>query len=192
MSRKRDVAASAAGPVAKAPATPGLKGLVYLVRELKRINKSGSYLIEHDDDNFFEWTVYLTPDVLQQNAYGEIVPYLVRWQKLSQRDPVIVLRISFPREYPYEVPFVRIVRPRFQYQTGHVTIGGSICTPLLTSNGWRTMDVDSLLAGLVLILKEGNARIQLKPDIHCHAFLKDYTEEEAKDAYTRVVERYGW
>ena len=191
MSRKRDVA-SAAGPVAKVPVTPGLKGLVYLVKELKRINKSGLYLIEHDDNNFFQWTVYLTADILKQNAYEEIVPFLQRWHNISQQDPVITLRIYFPREYPYDVPFVRIVRPRFQYQTGHVTIGGSVCTPMLTPNGWRTMDIDSLLAGIVLILKEGNARIQLKADIHCHAFLKDYPEEEARDAYTRVVQRYGW
>lgn len=37
-------------------------------------------------------------------------------------------------------PFVRVVRPRFQFRTGHVTIGGSICMELLTLSGWNSSE----------------------------------------------------
>ena len=32
----------------------------------------------------------------------------------------IELRVAFPSSYPAEPPFVRIVRPRFHFRTGHV------------------------------------------------------------------------
>jgi len=33
-------------------------------------------------------------------------------------------------------PFVRIIRPRFRFLTGHITVGGSICLQVLTVSGW--------------------------------------------------------
>jgi len=39
-------------------------------------------------------------------------------------------------DYPVDPPFVRVVRPRFAFHSGHVTIGGSICMELLTRSGW--------------------------------------------------------
>ena len=33
-------------------------------------------------------------------------------------------------------PFVRVLRPRFKFLTGHVTVGGSICMQMLTKSGW--------------------------------------------------------
>ena len=45
----------------------------------------------------------------------------------------INLEIKFPHEYPKSPLFVRVVWPRFHYQTGHVTaVGGSICAEWLT------------------------------------------------------------
>ena len=81
----------------------------------------------------------------------------------------IVLRVAFPSDFPTRVtpirdlrarpvpisldpprrpaqpPYVRVIRPRFVYRTGHVTIGGSICTEMLTSAGWSpTMTMESV------------------------------------------------
>jgi len=50
--------------------------------------------------------------------------------------PVIELEMTFPNEYPMKPPFVRVVRPRFKFLTGHITIGGSICMQVLTTSGW--------------------------------------------------------
>jgi len=44
--------------------------------------------------------------------------------------------MSFPNEYPMKPPFVRVVRPRFKFLTGHITVGGSICMQALTASGW--------------------------------------------------------
>lgn len=43
----------------------------------------------------------------------------------------IELEMSFPEQYPYEPPFVRVVKPRFKRQTGFV-MNGALCMELLT------------------------------------------------------------
>ncbi len=170
----------------------GTHGMQYLFSQLKCISNDAAIVVEADDANFFAWTVYVTPEVLRSHDYGSIVPYLEDWSRKTGNAPTIVFNIVFPTAYPFEVPFVRVIRPRFQYQTGHVTIGGSICTPMLTSTGWVSMDVPSLIAATLVTLKEGGARVQLAPDVHCRCPFCDYTEGEAREAYTRVVNRYGW
>ena len=45
----------------------------------------------------------------------------------------IVLSVSFPSSFPAQPPYVRVIRPRFAFRTGHVTIGGSICTEMLSN-----------------------------------------------------------
>ncbi len=48
----------------------------------------------------------------------------------------ILMEVSFPPSYPFAPPFCRVIRPRFRFMTGHITIGGSVCTELLTQSGW--------------------------------------------------------
>jgi ubiquitin-protein ligase len=43
----------------------------------------------------------------------------------------IELEMSFPDQYPFEPPFVRVTRPRFQENTGFV-LNGALCMELLT------------------------------------------------------------
>ena len=43
----------------------------------------------------------------------------------------IKLAITFPKGYPFDPPFIRVVEPRFAFHSGHVTIGGSICAEYL-------------------------------------------------------------
>ena len=38
---------------------------------------------------------------------------------------VIMLRLYFQSSYPASPPYVRVIRPRFQFRTGHITIGTS-------------------------------------------------------------------
>ncbi|CUE86367.1 ubiquitin conjugating protein, putative [Bodo saltans] len=103
----------------------------------------------------------------------------------------IILAMKFPTEYPFRPPFIRIVKPRFAFRTGRVTVGGSICTQLLTDEGWNpTFDVESLLVSIRAQITdpEANARI----DLSNHT---EYTEEEAIAAFIRVAaqhKREGW
>ena len=45
----------------------------------------------------------------------------------------IVLSVAFPSSFPSQPPYMRVIRPRFAFRTGHVTIGGSICTEMLSN-----------------------------------------------------------
>ena len=96
------------------------------------------------------------------------------------------------RDYPKSVPFVRMIKPRFKWHTGHVTVGGSMCTELLTPGGWQPMTVHALLLTVCQMLRQGEAQIQLKPDEHCMWPLKGYSEMEAREAYERVAKFHGW
>lgn len=176
----------------KLPRSSGEQGMTHLFKEHKRIDKEGLFLVETNDEDFRTWTVYLSHDVLRAHDYSSVLPYLKQWSRSSGHDAVIVLELSFPDAFPNEVPFVRVVRPRFKYQTGHVTIGGSLCTPLLTTSGWTPMTIDSLIASIVVNLKEGDARVQLAADWYCSAPFADYTMLEAKEAYKRALVTHGW
>ena len=72
----------------------------------------------------------------------------------------IVLQVSFSSDYPTQPPYVRVIRPRFAFRTGHVTIGGSICTEMLTNQGWSpTMTMESVLQSIRVNMLEGGARL---------------------------------
>ena len=67
-----------------------------------------------------------------------------------------------------------------------------MCTELLTPGGWQPMTVHALLLTVCQMLRQGEAKIQLKPDEHCAWPLKDYSEMEAREAYERVAKFHGW
>jgi len=72
----------------------------------------------------------------------------------------IELEMSFPDQYPFEPPFVRVVRPRFRRQTGFV-MNGALCMELLTSDGWRpTNDISSTLVSIRSLLVVGDGRLE--------------------------------
>jgi hypothetical protein len=48
----------------------------------------------------------------------------------------VKMELTFPKDYPFSPPFIRVIEPRFKFHTGHVTIGGSICHEILTRSGW--------------------------------------------------------
>jgi ubiquitin-conjugating enzyme E2 Q len=98
----------------------------------------------------------------------------------------IVLHVAFPATYPFAPPFCRVIRPRFQFLTGHVTIGGSICTELLTNKGWSSANtVEAVLVSIRAQFLEGGARLDMNNRT-------DYTEHEAKNAFDRMVRTHGW
>ena len=98
----------------------------------------------------------------------------------------ILLRVSFPSTYPTAPPYIRVIRPRFQFRTGHVTIGGSICTEMLTSAGWSsTMTIESALLSIRTNMLVGGARID-------HGNRHDYSEAEAREAFNRMQREHGW
>ena len=110
---------------------------------------------------------------------------LQKYKKNTGRD-YVQLQVSFPPDYPNLPPFVRVVQPRFQFHTGRVTVGGSLCTDVLTMESWNpTYDIESLMINVTTEIIAGKPRIDFK---HQHP----YSLQEAKDAYLRVASDHGW
>ena len=102
-------------------------------------------------------------------------------------DPSVVLELRFPNTYPADPPFARVVRPRFQQWTGHVTIGGSICTAALTRSEWKPdISASALLLSLHRNIIDGQGRLLNSPNE------PDYSFAEAREAFNRVARDHGW
>merc|ERR1711920_611456 len=102
-------------------------------------------------------------------------------------EPAVVMDLMFPSDYPLQPPFIRVIRPRFQHLTGHVTIGGSVCMQALTTSGWLpTFSLENVFVEIRSQMIEGAGRLELADAA------RDYSEAEAKEAFTRVAQRYGW
>lgn len=98
----------------------------------------------------------------------------------------IDLEVKFPNDYPFSPPFIRVVKPRFKFHTGHVTVGGSICMELLTNSGWApTNNIESVLVQIRSEMLMGGGRLDLSNT-------QPYSEHEAKAAFQRVAKDHGW
>ena len=68
-------------------------------------------------------------------------------------------------QYPFEPPFVRVVRPRFKRQTGFV-MNGALCMELLTKDGWNPInDIESVIVSIRSLLVVGEGRLQAAASI---------------------------
>ncbi|XP_060583786.1 ubiquitin-conjugating enzyme E2 Q2-like [Ruditapes philippinarum] len=157
-----------------------------LVKDLKNMKKEAhKFGIEGTPrgDNLFIWDVKLT-GFSADTTLGKDIK---KWAENHKREPVVYLEMQFPGDYPMAPPFVRVTRPRFKFLTGHVTIGGSICMEMLTKSGWTpTNDIESILVQIRSeIMSDPNTRLDSNPD-------REYGEAEARDAFNRMVNRYGW
>jgi ubiquitin-protein ligase len=77
-------------------------------------------------------------------------------RKLEQQQPgmgKVVIEVKFPHDFPRNPFFLRIVRPRFQMYTGHITAGGSVCIQALTTGpekgNWQS---DFSLSGILALV----------------------------------------
>lgn len=162
-------------------------GVRYLGKQAMLLNDS-DLVPKFEESNMTDWEVivppYVLPDALQQQLRG--------WSKTFDKQGAITFHILFPNDYPKSVPFVRVVRPRFKYRTGHVTLGGSICNEMLTPAGWREMDVEALIYAVLGIMQDGKAEIQMQPDVHCAHPHYDYNLAEARATYEMAARVHGW
>jgi len=129
------------------------------------------------DDSLYHWKVKLI------NFDGMLAQDLNR----VSADHV-QLEVKFDSDYPNKPPFVRVVTPKFKFHTGHVTIGGSICTELLTnsssSNGWKAaITMESVILTVRQLLIDGKAKIEGRGS---------YSEAAAREAFDRVAKQHGW
>lgn len=72
----------------------------------------------------------------------------------------VELEMKFPEQYPFEPPFVRVVKPRFRRQTGFV-MNGALCMELLTKDGWNPInDIESVIVSIRSLLVVGDGRLE--------------------------------
>ena len=89
----------------------------------------------------------------------------------------IEYEVIFSDTYPFSPPFIRVVKPRFMYQTGHITVGGSICMESLTPSGWSSArSLESYFVEILSLLNVGNARLDTRVN-------QPYNLYEAKEAF---------
>jgi len=139
--------------------------------------EKNGYSIEPIGDNLYAWEVKFF-------GFDKSDPLAKDMQKLGVDH--ILIHVTFPSNYPFTPPYIRVIRPRFKYRTGHVTIGGSICMELLTNKGWSPQNtVEAVLVSVRSQLIEGGAMLDMRNK-------HDYTVEEAKVAFDRLVREHGW
>jgi len=148
-----------------------------LTHILKTDPTKQGYSVEPVGDNLYLWELKF----FSFDPKDEIAKDLKKMNKDH-----IMLHITFPPTYPLHPPFVRVIRPRFVFRTGHVTIGGSICTELLTNKGWSPANtIEAVIVSVRAQFMEGGARLDMSNKT-------DYTEAEAKEAFNRMVQTHGW
>ncbi|KAK3803298.1 hypothetical protein RRG08_021496 [Elysia crispata] len=112
---------------------------------------------------------------------------LQKYAKAYKEEPVIHLEMMFPADYPFCPPFIRVLKPRFKFLTGHVTLGGSICMQMLTKSGWQPCNnIES-----ILIQVRSEILSDPKASLADHQTNVSYSLEDAKKAYQRMTKKVG-
>lgn len=136
------------------------------------------------EGNLRLWTIQLF------NFEGDLMKDMEIVKDRTGRE-TIDMEMEFPPNYPFEPPFLRVIRPRFQFRAGRVTIGGSICSELLVPEGWNpTFDIESIIETIRQQITEPKSGARID-----HTNTRDYSKEEATMAFERVAQyhrQHGW
>lgn len=77
----------------------------------------------------------------------------------------VELELTFPDAYPFEPPFVRVVSPRLEPNTGCVS-NGALCMELLTPHGWSpAFDIEALIVSIRALMTAHGARVRDVADL---------------------------
>ncbi|KAL4630000.1 ubiquitin-conjugating enzyme E2Q-like protein 1 isoform X1 [Arapaima gigas] len=154
-----------------------------LMKELQEIRRLGDNFItvELADDNLFDWNVKLH-QVDKDSAL---------WQDMKETNTeYILLNVTFPDNFPFAPPFVRVLTPRLE--NGYVLDGGAICMELLTPRGWSSAyTVEAVMRQFAASLVKGQGRICRKAGKSKKAFSRKEAEATFK-SLVKTHEKYGW
>jgi len=152
---------------------------------------SGFAIEPMSEDSMDRWTVRLFDFDDDSALYDDLVVLNFDHVELEMR---------FPEQYPFEPPFVRVVRPRFQAQSGFV-MNGALCMELLTNDGWNPVnDIESVIVSIRSLLVVGNGRLQGAIDMGVaererlldeHAFKLGKNRDEKKKGKRKRCEDEG-
>lgn len=169
-------------------------GQAYTPGALKSIASELKYMAKTDDatrgwrggpigDDVGQWTLEVPVEAVPKD-----LPLAADMHRLGV--PAIVMHMIFPPDYPFRPPFLRVVRPRFAFRTGHVTIGGSICIELLTNGAWSPLyRLEGVMTHVMSTIYGEPGDPPARLDAHNHS---DYSTGEAMDAFKRLLGVHGW
>ncbi|CAG1973097.1 unnamed protein product [Fusarium graminearum] len=185
-------------PTWAASSPAALRALNGQIKDLQQVQSStniamlGWYIDFEKLDNLFHWIVELHSFDMNLALAQDMIRYGCS---------SIVLEVRFGASFPISPPFVRVIRPRFvpfaQGGGGHVTMGGSICSELLTNSGWSpalSLEKVFLEVRMNLCEKDPPARIEQSAGVRRaqNGSHMDYGMFEAVDAYRRAATAHGW
>lgn len=151
-----------------------------LLTELKKVKKIDGDDLEFDVDdmNIMKWLVKIKNIDPESPLHKDL-------QKIGMNG--IEMELTFPDNYPMLPPFVRVLRPRFQFRSGHITSGGSLCLKLLSASNWSpAYSIENLMIHIKSLVLEGEGRVDMKN------WSKTYGLSEAREAYNRMLRSHGW
>lgn len=159
-------------------------GFVKALMEMKRSEETEKFYVNVDDDSKAHIITVGMPGDTFLDDHLDLALDLYKWADMTGNRPTVTFEIIFSDNYN-NPPFVRVKSPRFKFHTGHVTVGGSICTEMLTAEGWKPeMTGSALLLMLHATLIEGKGRIDMNGPRYCFT--------EALGAFDRVARDHGW
>eukprot|EP00897_Mesotaenium_endlicherianum_P002314 jgi/Mesen1/210/ME1139581C07544 len=149
-------------------AAPSPEAHVALSRQLRDLQQTSAELRVEvsllSDKDLYLWNVSLDGFPPESPLFSDL---------LRTPDKKVILRMTFSGAFPFEPPFVRVLRPRFKPHTGHVSNGGALCLEILTLDGWTpATSIESLLVAIRAAMVEGKGRLDLKST-------SDYNERRA-------------
>lgn len=134
-------------------------------------SEAGFSLEPADEDSMDKWRIKLFDFDCDSNLAKDLL--------VCGLDHV-ELEMSFPDQYPFEPPFVRVVQPRFKRQTGFV-MSGAICMELLTKDGWNPVnDIESVIVSIRSIMVIGDGRLQAATEMKREEYTQILAEASSK------------
>lgn len=165
-----------------------------LLKELREIYRSdnfkqGTYDLELVNESLYEWNIKLLKVDPDSQLYADL-------QTMKEKEGCdhILLNFTFKDSFPFEPPFVRVVRPIIN--GGYVLSGGAICMELLTKQGWSSAySLESAIMQIAATLVKGKARIQFSNGGSKSASSVQYSLARAQQSFKTLIhihEKGGW
>lgn len=158
-----------------------------IMKEIKMMEKYNEGVIDDNgldmkfnilEDQINIWRFHISKNnfIESKNLFSDFEKYNIDY---------VDIEVLLPERYPFDPPFIRIVSPRFEFLSGHITRGGSICMELLTKQGWTSsISIDKVLLMIKQNIMDGNARVD------SNMIGKIYGYHEAVEAYDRMLRNH--
>ncbi|XP_014249712.1 ubiquitin-conjugating enzyme E2Q-like protein 1 isoform X2 [Cimex lectularius] len=157
-----------------------------LMKELQDIERSQQkdspiFTVELINDNLYDWHVRLYGIDEESELAADMREFGIK---------CISLQLTFPENFPFVPPFMRVVTPRIE--KGFVMEGGAICMELLTPRGWASAyTVEAIVMQFAASIVKGQGRISKKTK----SSSKDFNRHSAEESFRSLVkthDKYGW